>query len=247
LLAVAAWYHSYLALLLCIPAFLICARLLPAKNTETLSPANEKLRLPGKVYYYPVITMLFMFIYNIFMVNISVFISENAFGDASFAGIVNALFMLASVGSGLLFGNLSARIGEYTIALAFILLAAGYLIVCYSGSVAGLIAGALISGFSLSLNMSQCVYSVSKRTPPILAAMAMSLTITVLPNIGMFASPTVFAALSRALSLEGSGGKFLLGAIASIVIAAVTGIITARTKKEGTEDGEIKIKSIPNK
>lgn len=126
-----AWYGGYLLLLLFIPIAVMAVVVLPRgeRLKRSAAPVDGKTRgkgLPALVFYYTVVLFLFSLLYNAAASNLSTHLSQSNLGTAATAGIAMALLLAGGVVSGAFFGRLSARLDDYMIPLAFLILFVGY-------------------------------------------------------------------------------------------------------------------------
>ena len=230
LLATIAWNFSYLVYLGVIPVIIICALFLPAKN-RFVAEKHEKLKIPGCVNYYLLTTFLQALVYNVFPMNIALFLSEKGLGDASMAGIVNAVFMVGGVVMGLIFSKLSSYMYDHLFGVSHVVLVISFLIICNTDSLVLVFIAAFIGGTSISMTMPQCIYSVSAKIPPVIAPAILSLALSVSPSIAYFVSPASMAFLSGLISDTGdSVSRFFVAGILSLIFAILQFVIVSRSR-----------------
>jgi MFS family permease len=108
--------------------------------------------------------------------------------------------------------------------LVFVLMAAGYTVVGWSGSLAGTVAGAAIAGAGLGLffpNNNSLLYA---RTPPSVRGRAAGIMTTCVFS-GQFASPLVSGPIAERV---GYGATFEIVAVGCVVVGLVTGLVALR-------------------
>jgi len=233
LLAAIAWNYSYLIFLIAVPLFIVFLVNFPRKN-EYDGKRSDWRKIPKSVAYYCVSVVGFMLVYNAFHSNIAFFISEKHFADPSMAGGVSAVFMSGGVFFGFLFSKVSLKIGDYLFGLAHTMLVICYFSLCFTHTLAIVFPVAFIGGMSISMTMSQALYSVSTRIPPQTSVAVFSLVASVSPNIATFISPTVIGLLSRLVSDAGDSISRLTAAgCLALTFALIQYIVvTVRRRKE---------------
>lgn len=186
------WYYAFLSAFIIIPGFLCSLKYIPNEKGVAKKTSQEKVKMPKIVYFYCLIIIVFLVIFNILPTNLSIFISENQLGDNSISGIMSALVLLGGSVSGILFKKLNTLFKEKVICLGFLNLAIGFFIISISSHIALLALGCFIGGCSLSLIMSQLSLNISTNTHPAVAPVALSLVISG-NNLGGFLSPIIFS------------------------------------------------------
>jgi MFS family permease len=231
LLAAIAWHVSYLAFLVAIPVFVVCAVNMPAKNKFVAEKA-AKQKMPHCVFFYMATVFVLLLVYNVFPSNIALFLSENNLGNASLAGGANAVFMVGGVAFGILFSKLSLRIGEFLFALSHLMIAICFFLLYSNQSIIITFVAAFVGGTSISMTLPQSLFSVSSKIPPTIVAGVFSLVASVSPSIASFVSPTVISFLSKFVSDgQDSISRFLTAGLISLCCGIVLFAITAKTKK----------------
>jgi len=227
-LATIAWHFSYLSFLAALVILAVCALTIPMKNRFPAQKA-EKQKIPRSVWYYCFTVFIFTLVYNAFMANIALFLSEKGLGNSSMAGAANAVFMIGGVCLGLVFNKFSKRFGEFLFGGAHIFMAVCFFMLCSSQSLIVIFIASFIGGSGISFTMPQSMYSVSGKIPPQTSAAVFSLIGSVAPSVGVFVSPTLIAFLSRLFSDTGdSVSRFMAAGMLAVVFAALQIVIVAR-------------------
>ena len=170
-------------------------------------------------------------LYFAFSTNISLLLVERGVTDTAMSGIATAIFMLGGCLFGFVFTRLLGLCKGWTACLAFVLLAASYLVIyCFDGIVP-LLAAAFVGGGSLSVIFPFFLVTIAGQVDPTVSVMASSLILSVGPNLGSFVSPMILTNLSRLLFGPGVSGRFLLAAILAVSLAGV--LFALGLKKRG--------------
>lgn len=236
LLATTVWYGGYVMLLIALPAAIFALFFIPkAKKPETTDDEEktekQKLTLPLDVALYSVFIFVFMLVYSVVGSNISTHIA--AMGNTAVSGIVTAVQMCGGVASGLVFGALSRKIGDYNVTVAFTAVFVGMMLLSlFPNSLVVTFIAVFISGTAISLAVPQCMFSTSKVVNATSSALSTSITNCLAPSFGGFFSAMVFTNITTALYGESTVMRYRFVGIVSLVCAViVAAIVTYRNKR----------------
>ena len=163
-------------------------------------------------------TFLFAIFYFAFSTNISLLLTERGSGSTALSGAATSVFMLGGCIFGLFFTKVIGLTKSTTPSVAFLLVAASYLLIyCFSG-VIPLMIGAFIGGGSLSLIFPYLLVTIANQVDPSVSVISSSLILSVAPNLGSFVSPMILTGIADAV-FGSVAGRFLLAAICCIVMA----------------------------
>ena len=226
-IASTAWQSNYLVYLLALVGFFTCLFFVPTKNISTPVPeksgALKNETINSAIFYYVVITIVFLALFNVSPVNFSLIVTERALGGTGFTGTVSGIFNVAGIFSGLLFSIITNKLKSLTIATGYALLCIGYFIIALSSSAFMLLLGAFIGGFSVCIVMSKIYFNVTTISKPTTIAMAIAL-VTASTNIGSFFAPIFTVVAQSIFHNSASEYRFLLAGIIALLGTIVIGI-----------------------
>ena len=234
ILATQRWCNAYLVFLAAAPVLVLSLKCIPAEqNREKVKAAagQTKSRIPAIVWLAALQTFLFAILYFAFSTNVSLLISERALGGTSLSGTATSVFMLGGCLFGFIFNKVMHTCKGATPSLAFLLVAASYLLIYFTDSVGALMVGAFIGGGSLSLIFPYFLIAISGKVDASVSVISSSLILSVGPNFGSFVSPMILTNISNAVFGPVVAARFLLAAIAAIVMAVL--LFLLQLKKEG--------------
>lgn len=238
LLAGTVWSNAYLVFLAAVPVFFLCLRFLPPERAvlQAATDRRDTAKLPGPVWVATVQTFLFAVLYFAFSTNISLLLVERGVTDTAMSGLATAVFMLGGCLFGFLFTRLMDLCREQTACLAFVLLAASYLVIYCLDGIAPLLAAAFVGGGSLSVIFPFFLVTIAGQVDSTSSVMASSLILSVGPNLGSFVSPMILTNLSQFLFGLSVAKRFLLAAGFALILAVAlfilhTGKHRARKKR----------------
>ena len=234
LLARYMWYGGYLVLFVGIPAAALVSITVTKQMVPAVKRENKKAlsRLNPIIYYYVAINILFMMCYSACGSNLSTHIA--GIGDTSTAGVAFAFQMLGGVISGIFYGRLSKKIGDFSIPIALCAVFIGFIILSlFPTSLILIFVAVFIVGLALSIVVPRCIVMVSiYADDPSTAATATALVATFGPSMGTFLSPIIITNLTTALFGESTSARYaFLGCFVLLFAAAIALITMHRNKK----------------
>lgn len=241
ILANMVWFGGYLMLLIGIPIVILALVNIPndkkktppdTARSEQLQKKQAKLKIPPDIFYYGIITFLFLMINTVCSTNISSHLKAAGLGDTSSAGLATAVQMAGGFSMGFFFSRLSAKLKDYAIALTFFIIFVGYTIISIGqSSLIAVFAGIFIVGTTTSIIIPQSLFSTSNRVNPVNSATATAIVNTISPGIGSFISPMVFTPLTIALGGESTNFRYEFVGVLSLLVGIVL-IVTTRFRAQ---------------
>jgi len=237
-LATLMWYGGYLVLFVGLPAAVLVYFTIPGYKVPAPENGDKKGsgKLNPKIYYYCVLSLLFMMSYSVCGANISTHIA--GLGDSSVAGIAIAFLMGGGVFSGIFFGRLSNKVGDYAMSFALCSVFVGYMMLSvFTRSLVLTFVAVFLTGMSLSIMIPRCIYMVSTlATDKSISATATALVSVVAPSSGSFLSPIIFTNITTALFGNSTAARYrFVGFFVLAVAIAIAAITTAGKKKASRE------------
>ena len=242
------WYGGHLQMLIAVPIVIIAVIIIP-KDKKTRSPSgnvavaaagsereitqsNEnaleggnaagRSKIPAKTYYYSLLIVIFMIVYNVAPVNISTHLASVGVGNSSTAGVATAFLMVGGAVFGFAFPKLSKVLRDYLFAVSFILMAAGFtLMSLFPASLALTLAAMFLCGSTMSILVPRCIFNVSNLSDPTNSATATMLVCCIAPGGGHFLSPVIMTNLTMAFGGESTQYRFQFTAFVSLALAVI--------------------------
>lgn len=234
LLAAYGWHYNYLVYLFAVPGLILTLLFIPGKRDMAgeqikVQAADQSRAIPGRVVGCMVVAMGFMLLFYIAPTNLAMYVSQRQMGDSFLAGTAATVLLLGGTVAGVFFGRLSERIGEWTIALGFAVLAAGYLILCAGVGTAGLMAAGFLIGTSNALVLPQCMGKAAagdRRRSTFYTSLVFATA-----NLGTFLAPSVTMAARLLTGGDTVVARFMTAAVISLAAAVISGVILCRRKR----------------
>lgn len=197
--------------------------LVPDKKPEQVSATGEvhKTKMTAAAWGWTVL-MFFAFIAVMtFSAYLSFLMTEKAVGSSVFSGYSLALFALAGIVVGMVYGKMAVAVKNKMIAISLILMAISFLIMVVSNNLIVLLFGSFLAGWTLSMFMPAMFLNAGLSVDTWSVPMAISM-VTMAQNLGQFACPYILNPMSNALSPDKPNS---MAFIISVVLLAVLGVI----------------------
>ena len=168
-------------------------------------------------------TMFLLFVGGqIYSVYLAYIVDEKSLGTSAESGNAMAFFAIGGFLLGLVFGRLSEKARNLTLAVGLIGVVIAYMVIAFAGSMAQIYLGAFLFGVSLSICMPCIIVGTAGSVPLAVSGMAISITMCA-QNLGQFVCPYVVNPLTASLAGDGNTNQmaFLLGAGQLAVMAVV--------------------------
>lgn len=222
-LASGGWQNNYLVYLIAIPVLILVMIFIPSyrgsadKAEDAAGVTGEKQGLGVTVFIAALVILSFNCVYSVFPNNAALVLMQNGLGDASMAGLVNAVGTLGGLIAGLVLGKLLKFIQRVSLPLGIALMGVAMIAFGLAGSIAMALVAAFFVGFALSIGFAQCPFIISISTAPALIPTAMAMY-SIGSSLGGTVSPTLINAIAGAtVGTTGSGCCLVAGVIALVV------------------------------
>ena len=218
------WYGGHLISLVILPIAVVSFFTIPSEKKVRLSFDNKTTRtkLPSGVYYYSVLVMVLMIIYNVAGMNISTHIANGNIGDAATSGIATAALMVGGVIGGLVFPKASSILRNYIFSFSLTLLAIGFsLLNIFPKSLAITLVAMAFCGTAFCTYIPRCIFNVSNITDPTNSATATMLVVSVAAGAGSYLSPIIMTNITLLLGGDSTRFRYQFTAFVCIAFAVV--------------------------
>ncbi len=221
-LAAGGWQQNYLVYLIAVPVLILAALFIPmyrgeAADTKIESKTEDgKQRLGSTAIVAAIVILVFNCVYSAFPNNAALVLQQNGLGDASMAGLVNAVGTLGGLVAGLVLGKLLKYIQRVSLPAGLALMGAAMFAFALAGNIAVALVAAFFIGFALSIGFAQCPFIISISAAPALIPTAMAMY-SIGSSLGGTVSPTLVNAIAGATAgATGSGCCMVAGTIALV-------------------------------
>lgn len=233
-LAKGGWLHNYWLSFLALPALVLVIFMVPGvgavEEESEKAVRSEALssRKSGQCWWATISCILIGFL-SIFLVavlynKLAVYIAKYGLGGTSAAGVALMFNTGSSVVIGLSINGIKRICRQWTIPVAFLLMALGALLFLTTRSFPLVCLSAFLIGSGSAINMATCPYCLSnltehKRYPLVMGVFSAT------TSLGFTASTWVFKALSTAFGLDPVTGSFMGMLIIALLAAVILSLV----------------------
>lgn len=205
LLAGYFWYGGYLIFAFGIVIAIVAYFNIPSyKTPKPKQTGGKRAKIHPKIYFYAVITLLYMMCNSVIGQNLSTHLSASFTNYSSLAGVLTSVQMAGGVISGLFFGKLSNKLKDDMLVLSLCFLFTGFLLLSlFPANLPIIFIAVFLAGSALSMFLPWTTFGVSVYSDPTNSAITSVIISSIAPSAGGFLSPVVFTNLTNAL-VEGS-------------------------------------------
>lgn len=222
------WYWVYWTFGFVLIALVLCAAWLPAGIPAAEPGARDAGSLNwGGVWKLSAAAMLFAASYFIISTHASLYVEGYGLGTASITGVLSALSYGAAGITAAFYERISRRTGKHTLAIAFLVIGAGYTAPGLRHSLVGACLAFLAGAVGIALFTPWLMVAVSDAAGRWEAPAAMAVVLTCV-NVGYFLSPYLTNTLSSVLGDGGSASAFLWTGVLALLAGTVLMAIQKR-------------------
>ena len=230
------WYGGYLMLMLALPLAVLAWFTVPkaSRIKPGAKKGEEKSKLDPMIYYYCAVLGIFMALYNVVGANLSTHLAQAGNTNSALAGVASAVQMAGGVCCGLMFGKLSAKLGDMLLAAAIVALIVGLAILgLFPHSIPMAFVAVFIAGMSLSSLAPRVMFAVSALSNERTSATSSTIANSVAPSLGSFVSPYIFTRLTMKLFGEATGPRYLFAGGVSVLVCIALIMFTTNRRRRG--------------
>ena len=229
-LAKGGWLHNYWLYFLALPALVLVIFMVPGvgaveeeSEKAVRSEASSSSQKSGQCWWATISCILIGFL-SIFLVavlynKLAVYIAKYGLGSTSAAGVALMFNTGSSVVVGLSINGIKQVCRQWTIPVAFLLMALGALLFLTTRSFPLVCLSAFLIGSGSAINMATCPFLLSNLTPHRRYPLVMGV-FSATTSLGFTASTWVFKAFSKMFGLDPVTGSFI-GMLIIALLAAV--------------------------
>lgn len=188
-----------------------------------------------KIFILAFFAVMIFACYFVINTDLALFMSVKGIGDAKECGYALSLMRIPAIFAGIMLAKIMGKLKDWTMPVATVIMAAGYVIVAYSDTFAMVMIGCLIvglgGGFALppiSLYLPRIV-TPSQRTTGVAIIMSVA-------QLGQFISPLYVDLFVSDSTADPGRLRFLVSAVTTVVIGFLVLWFTTTLPKEQLKD-----------
>ena len=234
ILAKGGWLHNYWLYFLALPALFLVIFMVPGVGAveEESEKAVGSEALPsqkGRQCWWATISCILIGFLSIFLVavlynKLAVYIAKYGLGGTSAAGVALMFNTGSSVVIGLSINGIKRVCQQWTIPVAFLLMALGALLFLATRSFPLVCLSAFLVGSGSAINMATCPFLLSNLTPHRRYPLVMGV-FSATTSLGFTASTWAFKAFSAAFGLDPVTGSFIGMMIIALLAAVILSVV----------------------
>lgn len=233
------WQAPFYAYLIAIPVVILFTVFVPKVDTKTLlekvnRQKSKSSKKEGNGLYLSIGYVLLIFIiailYMTMGIKVSGLMTSLGYASASDASMVIMLLSLGAMLSGFLFGKIIKLLKEYTLPVAYILLAVAMFSIGVSNSVALTVLGGFLTGFGFRMIMPYFINKINNSSLPNPGLITSLLLVGY--NLGVFITPYGSMILEYLAGDYGMRGVFYVDALIFVLLSLTTVVFVYFKKKK---------------
>ncbi|AFU71752.1 hypothetical protein with Major Facilitator Superfamily domain [Bifidobacterium asteroides PRL2011] len=233
-LAKGGWLHNYWLYFLALPALVLVIFMAPGvgaveeESEKATEPQTSPLR-KGRQCWWATIACILIGFLSIFLVavlynKLAVYIAKYGLGGTTAAGVALMFNTGSSVVIGLSINGIKRVCRQWTIPVAFLLMALGALLFLTTRSFPLVCLSAFLVGSGSAINMATCPFLLSNLTPHRRYPLVMGV-FSATTSLGFTASTWAFKAFSSASGLDPVTGSFMGMLIIALLAAVILSLV----------------------
>ncbi|MBR2781741.1 MAG: MFS transporter [Oscillospiraceae bacterium] len=227
ILAKSGLRYFYLVYLMAIISFIVVLAILP-ELPITNEQKTSRQRLNFQVFLISGVAFMHTLFINVYMTNVSMYITQNITEDPSVSGIATALMSVAQLIMGISFYRITRLLKRATLPASLFIAVAGFAAVLFIPGMGGVVIASFFCGASLSCFNAMGAFMMSTLVKPEAVAKA-SGVFSILGGIGGLISPIVLnAASSGMLGSSAPKNQFMLAMIGMLIVGAILSVLIAK-------------------
>ena len=233
-LAKGGWLHNYWLYFLALPALVLVIFMVPGvgaveeESEKAVRSEASSSKKSGQCWWATISCILIGFL-SIFLVavlynKLAVYIAKYGLGGTGAAGVALMFNTGSSVVIGLSINGIKRVCRQWTIPVAFLLMALGALLFLTTRSFPLVCLSAFLIGSGSAINMATCPFFLSNLTPHRRYPLVMGV-FSATTSLGFTASTWVFKAFSSAFGLDPVTGSFMGMLIIALLAAVILSLV----------------------
>lgn len=240
-LASISWRYSFLCYaFVLVTIFLVTLYMpsIPPYKAETGDATGKKKHLNWKIYPLAFFAMMIFVCFFVVNTDLALFMDHEGLGDAKACGFALSIMRIPAIFAGIMLGWLMRKLKDWTVTVAALFMAAGYLIIAYSYSYEMLMTGCLVIGIGGGVSIPPLFTFVPRIVPPRQRTLGVAI-VSMVAQIGQFVSP-----LYTNLFVSGSDSsalrmRFVVSAVTTVIIGfMVAGFGSTISKRPLTDEDD---------
>jgi len=236
-LANISWRYSFLCYAFVLVSLLLVIMFMPSippYKAQTASAAGKK-KMSWKIFPLAFFAMMIFVCFFVVNTDLALFMDHEGLGDAKDCGFALSVMRIPAIFVGMTLGWLMKNLKDWTVTVAALFMAAGYLIIAYSYSYEMLMAGCLVIGVGGGVSIPPLFTYVPRIVPPRQRTLGVAI-VSMVAQLGQFVSPLYTNLFVSGTDSESLRMRFVVATITTVVIGFMVVAFASTISKTPLKD-----------
>jgi len=233
ILASISWRYSFMVYAFVIVSIILALLYLPAMPPKQpqMNMAGKKQKMSKKIVVLGFFAMMIFACYFIINTDLSLFMDKLGLGDAKKCGYALSIMRVPAILAGISLGVIMGKLKDWTMPVATVIMAAGYLMIAWADSFAMVMAGCLVVGLGGGFALPPISLYLPRIVTPRQRTFGIAIIMSV-AQLGQFVSPLYINFFVNGSTTEELRQRFVVVAITSVVIGVLVLIFASTLPKK---------------
>lgn len=214
------WHYSFYIYLIAVIVLIINIISLPNDKPKRSEGSSASKKFPSVVWWTIAGMLLINIAFYAVPANVALFMKEQNIGVAQSAGTVISVFMISGFVAGVILSYLQKFFRRYTVVLGVGVMAAGYTVLSFSGTLLLVIIGSGLVGFSFGVLFPSLLILITNKCSSNSCVLALAFS-SCAQFLGQFLSPYVLQLIKNVFGLNSLRNDFSILAVSLTFAVAV--------------------------
>ncbi len=237
-LANISWRYSFLCYAFVLVSLLMTLMFMPSippYKAKVANPAAQKKSLNPKIYILAFFAMMIFVCFFVVNTDLALFMHHEGLGDAKDCGFALSVMRIPAIFAGIMLGWLMKNLKDWTVTIATLFMAAGYLIIAYSYSYDMVMIGCLVIGIGGGVSIPPLFTYVPRLVPPRQRTLGVAV-VSMVAQLGQFVSPfytNLFVTGTESSELR---MRFIVATVTTVIIGFMVVAFASTISKTPLKD-----------
>jgi MFS family permease len=220
ILANISWRYSFLCYAFVLVSLLMTLLFMPSIppfKSQVANSTAKKKHLNPKIYVLAFFAMMIFVCFFVVNTDLALFMHHEGLGDAKDCGFALSVMRIPAIFAGIMLGWLMKNLKDWTVTIATLFMAAGYLIIAYSYSYDMIMAGCLVIGIGGGVSIPPLFTFVPRLVPPRQRTLGVAI-VSMVAQLGQFVSPLYTNIFVNGSDSESLRMRFVIATVTTVVI-----------------------------
>jgi len=238
ILAAMSWRYSFYVYAFVVVSIILTVMYLPAMPPQPLKNPNAKpKKMSKKIVILAFVACMIFACYFIINTDLAIFMAKDNLGDAKECGYALSLMRIPAIIAGIMLAKIMKKLGDFTMPVATVVMAGGYLMIALANSYAMMMAGCLVVGLGGGFALPPISLFLPRIVTPRQRTLGVAIIMSV-AQLGQFVSPLYTGLFVSESNPEATRIRFIVAAITSVVIGVAVWIFSNTLPKKPLQDEE---------